>query len=92
MKNFTIWILLGLRKLVLSTQSTPVHIMVTISCSVCTIQNLKDLLNRLWNAVYVIKFVSILSKHKKLFHFKLSKLGQILHVDKTGVLRPSHNN
>ena len=87
MKSFTIWILLGLRKLVLSTQSTPVHIMVTISCSVRTIQNLKDLLNC---SVYVIKFVSILSKHKKLLHFKLSKLGQILQVDKTGVLRPSH--
>ena len=27
---------------------------------------------------------------KKLFHFKLSKSGQDLHVDKTGFPRPSH--
>ena len=28
---------------------------------------------------------------KKLLHFKLSKLGQILHVDKTYFPRPGHN-
>ena len=29
-------------------------------------------------------------KNKKLFHFKVSKLGQTIHVDKAGVLRPDH--
>ena len=35
-------------------------------------------------------FVKMLIKDKKLLHFKVSKLGQILCVDKTGFLRPSH--
>ena len=33
---------------------------------------------------------TILITDKKLIHFKLSKSGQILHVDKTGFARPSH--
>ena len=37
-------------------------------------------------------FVTVLIKEleNKLLHLKVSKLGQILHVDKTGFLRPSH--
>ena len=34
--------------------------------------------------------VAILIKDKKLLYFKVSKFGQILYVDKTGFLRPSH--
>ena len=41
----------GLIKPVLSTQNTPIHIMVSISFSVCAIQNLV-LLNSLGNSVY----------------------------------------
>ena len=33
---------------------------------------------------------AILITDKNLLHFKLSKLGQIIRVDKTGFLRPSH--
>ena len=34
--------------------------------------------------------VTILSNTKKLLHFKVSKLGQILCVDNTGFLKPGH--
>ena len=34
--------------------------------------------------------VTTLSKDKKLLHLKISKLCQILCVDKTGFIRPSH--
>ena len=37
-----------------------------------------------------LKFVITLMKDKKLFHLKISKLGQILRVDKTGLLRPGY--
>ena len=33
---------------------------------------------------------TILITNKKLLHFKLSKLGEILHVGKTSFLRPSN--
>ena len=33
----------------------------------------------------------ILSKDKNMSHFKLPKVGQTLHVVKTGFLRPNHN-
>ena len=36
-------------------------------------------------------FVTMLIKTKDLLHFKVFKLGQILHVDKTCFLRPGHN-
>ena len=39
--------------------------------------------------IYDDIFVAIWITDKKLLHFKLSKSGQILHVDKTGFLR--HN-
>ena len=35
-------------------------------------------------------FVTLLIKDKKLLHFKVSKLDQILCVDKIGFLRPGH--
>ena len=35
---------------------------------------------------YGERFVTILIKDKKLLHFKVSKIGQILYVDKTAVL------
>ena len=34
--------------------------------------------------------VAILVKDKKLLHFEVSQLGQILRVDKTGFLRPGY--
>ena len=37
-----------------------------------------------------IHITMIKSKKINLLHFKLSKLGQILHVHKTGFLRPTH--
>ena len=37
-----------------------------------------------------MKFVTILSKNKKLLCFKVSKLGQIIPVDKIGFLRSGH--
>ena len=36
------------------------------------------------------KFVTMLIKTKELLHFKVFKLGQILHVDKICFLRPGH--
>ena len=40
--------------------------------------------------IYVDVIDAIHATDKKLFHFKLSKLGQILHVNKTCFPRPSH--
>ena len=38
--------------------------------------------------IYGEHFATILIKDKKLLHIKVSKLGQILHVDKTGFSSP----
>ena len=35
-------------------------------------------------------FVTILIKDLKLLHYQVPKLGQVLHVDKTGFLRPGN--
>ena len=40
--------------------------------------------------IYDDIFVAILVKDKKLLHFEVSQLGQILRVDKTGFLRPGY--
>ena len=63
-----------------------------ISCSVCAIQNLLVLLNSSWISAYMMDDVVDTKRitDKKLLHFKLSKSGQILHVDKTSIPRPSH--
>ena len=79
-------------KQVLSTQNTLVYIMMYIFCSVAICYP---------NSVSFIEFLmdfctydnildTIPIKDKKLLHFKLSKSGQILHVDKTCFPRPSH--
>ena len=39
---------------------------------------------------YYVALFTIPSNYKKLLHFKVSKLGQILGVDKTGFVRHSH--
>ena len=41
--------------------------------------------------IYDKMFDTLLIKDKQLLHRKLSKLGQILRLDKAGFLRPSHN-
>ena len=46
-----------LREQVLSTQNTPIHIMISISFSVYATQNLYVLLNSLGISVYMMKFV-----------------------------------
>ena len=73
-------------------QNTLVRIVVVILCSVCVMENLPVLLNSSWISAYSYDDISdtIWSTDKKLLHFKLSKLGQILHVDKTGSPRPGH--
>ena len=77
-------------KQILSTQNTLVYIMACIFCSVCAIQNLLILLNSSWISAYDEILDTIQITDKKLLHFKLSKSGQILHVDKTCFPRPSH--
>ena len=64
--------------------------MTPISCSVCIIQNLLVLLNSKWISDYddILDIITITDK--KLLHFKLSKLGQILSADKTGFPRSGH--
>ena len=65
--------------------------MARISCSVCPIQNLLDLLNCSWVSAYMHDDIidTIWITDKKLLHFKLSKSGKILRVDKTGFPSPS---
>ena len=58
--------------------------MAPISCSVCAIQNLLLLLN----SAHIIDTIWITDK--KLLHFRLSKLGQILRIDNTGFPRHGH--
>ena len=58
------------------------------SCSVCAIRNLLILLNSPWISAYTMKVYTNWITDKKLLHFKLSKLGRILYVDKTGFPRP----
>ena len=60
--------------------------MAPISCSVCAMQHLLVLLNSSWISAYVYDDILdiIQITDKKLLHFKLSKLGQMLCVDKTG--------
>ena len=41
--------------------------------------------------IYDKIFDTLLIKEKQLLHRTVSKLGQILRVDKAGFLRPSHN-
>ena len=45
---------LGLRKPILSTQNTHIHIMVFVSLTVKAIQNLQISLKSLWNAAYMV--------------------------------------
>ena len=61
-------------------------------CSVCAMQNLPVLLNSSWISAYMYDDTLdiIWITDKKLSHFKLSKSGQILHVDKTGFPKPGH--
>ena len=65
--------------------------MARIVCSVCAIQKLLILLNssRI-SALYDDTLDTIQITDKKLLHVTLSKLGQILRVDKTCFPRPSH--
>ena len=65
--------------------------MAFISFSICAMQNLSILLNSSWD--YGISddiLDTILITDKKLLHFKLSQLGQILHFN-TGFLRTITN-
>ena len=75
-------------------QKILVHIMVHILCSGCAICNLYVLLNSLLTSACTYdKACAIIqntSTNNKLLQFKHSKLGQILRVDRTGFLRPSH--
>ena len=73
-------------------QNILVHIMVHISCSGCAIYSLSVLLNSLLisTCTYDEMCVIIRNTLNKLLQFKHSKLGQILHVDKTSFLRLSH--
>ena len=65
--------------------------MVPISCSVCAIQNLLIFIEFLMDFSICDDIVDTIPiTDKKLLHFKLSKLGQILHVDKTCFPRPGH--
>ena len=63
-----------------------------ISCSVCAMQNLPVLLNSSWISAYNYDDIldTIWITDKKLLHFKLSKSGQILCVDKASFPRLSH--
>ena len=54
--------------------------MVSIFCSVCAVSCIEFLME---SCICDESFVTILMKDKKLLHFKISKLHQILHVDKT---------
>ena len=75
-------------KQVLSTQNTLARIMAPISCSVCAIQNLLVLLKFLMDFCPCDDILHTLwITNKKLLHFKLSKSGQILCIDKTGFPR-----
>ena len=78
---------LGLGKQVLSTQFTLVHIFLFCMCypkSVNFIEFPMDFC--IYNEILDTNWIT----DKKLLHFKLSKLGRILYVDKTGFPRPSH--
>ena len=61
--------------------------------SVFAIQNLLVLLNFSWISAYVHDDIldTIQITDSKLLHFKLSKSGQFLRVDKTSFPRPHHN-
>ena len=75
-------------KQVLSTQNTLARIMAPISYSVYAIQNLLVLLKFLtYFCTYDDIIHTIWITNKKLLHFKLSKSGQILYIDKTGFPR-----
>ena len=93
--SFNSKIVTGPGKKVLSTQNTLVYnYMVHVFCSVCAIQNLLILLTSSWISAHddILDTIQITDKtfYLHLLHFKLSKLGQILHVDKTGFPRPGH--
>ena len=79
---------IGLRNQVLSTQNTCFHVMALTSCLVCAsfIESLIDF------CIYddILDKIQPITD-KKLLHFKLSKLGQILNVAKIGFPRPGHN-
>ena len=82
---------MGLKKQVLSTQHTLVRIMAPISRSVA-IYYLKSIsfIEFLMDVCIYDDIVDIIhTKLKKLLYFKLSKSGEILHVDKTGFPRLS---
>ena len=64
--------------------------MAHIFCLVCAIHNLLLLLNSSWISAYVMAFWIRCITDIKLLHFKLSKSGQILCVDKTCFPRPSN--
>ena len=94
MFTFSSSMVIFVRKQVLSTQNTLVHIMAPISCSVSAMYySLLVLLNfTWWISAYVLwwHFRCNTDYRKRLWHFKLSKLGQMLYVDDTGFLRPNH--
>ena len=64
----------GLRKQVLSTQNTPVHIKVSISISVCAIQTLEISLTSLGFSTYLIKFMLRFYVHKMRYYISKSKI------------------
>ena len=66
--------------------------MARIFCSVRAIQNQLTLLNCSWIFAYIYDDIldMIQITDKKLLYVKLSKLDQILHVDKTCFPRPGH--
>ena len=82
----------GPGKQVLSIQNnTLVYSMACIFCSSCACYP-KVLLNSSWISAYVYDDIldTIQVTDKKLLHFKFSKSGQILSVDKTCFSRPGH--
>ena len=94
--NLNAIIVTGHGKTDLIYTNTLVCIMACISCSVCAIPNLLVLLNSSWISAYNNYYYddildTILITDKTSLHFKLSKSGQILRVDKAGFPRHSHN-
>ena len=82
----------GPGKQVLSTQNTFVCVMATISYFLCAIYptSVSFIDFPMDFCIYGDIFNAVLIIDKKLLRFKLSKSGQILHVDKTGFPSPGH--
>ena len=64
--------------------------MIPISCSVCAAKSISFIELLMDFCIFDDILDTIRITDKKLLQFKLSKLGQILCVDKTGFLRPDH--